>query len=577
VLASVLNRALSRTAREEGGFSLIEVVVAMGILFVALLALARTATVAFTDIGASRQRQTGNQLANQILEEIRGLPYEAVQKGLADDDFGGDPRIVDCGDEYRFESCTGEVIVHDPGLPLDPPTPPLVPHRASVGPPQYPTTFDWAVYVTEAANAPSAGGYRVSVFVTWEGNQRATATTVEAQTLIYAPQGCVSTETHPFGAPCQPYYYGNGSVEPGVIETTGFVEGVTYDSLSMTLLGESADLQVEQTTRVGGSVTLPTLTQVIAGVETVSGTSEGSVADDDPSTEAGAYDSQPVGPESTSTLSAAGASNSLSVSKAGGATGTTTSAVAADGSSSCNLQIDGRACAYATGAQTVSDPDAPGLTETLVLTEGVGSATLVSVGRSESPVTVYGRRFVPPGGGVGLVRKQVSRNLPEIRIGGLPSGMSPPAGWAGYWLRLTGFTATAQSEAGEGTVGPSLTTAGQIEFWNGSGYSTQSVTASGAEIPVPALDHSSGAGVGNTIRVQIAGTLATEASLPTEAAEGSTRTEASAEVGAPLVGTFTYLVTRQGDAGTDVLADLTIAIDTGRMQAATSFQDAPTG
>jgi Tfp pilus assembly protein PilV len=39
-----------RADQDQGGLSLIELMVAIGVLFIALLALARTATVAFTDV-----------------------------------------------------------------------------------------------------------------------------------------------------------------------------------------------------------------------------------------------------------------------------------------------------------------------------------------------------------------------------------------------------------------------------------------------------------------------------------------------------------------------------------------------
>ena len=57
---SFFTRTLSRLRRAEGGFSLMETVVALGVLFIALLALARTAAVGFTDIAFSRQRTQAN-------------------------------------------------------------------------------------------------------------------------------------------------------------------------------------------------------------------------------------------------------------------------------------------------------------------------------------------------------------------------------------------------------------------------------------------------------------------------------------------------------------------------------------
>src|SRR5919109_1135236 len=358
---------LSRGRREEEGFSLVELMVALGVLLIALLALARTATVAFTDVAAARQRQTGAQLANRLLEEIRGLPYTTVKSGLSDSDLTADSRVISCSGVLYYRACPptagAEKIVHSPMLPA---TKPLVPHTGSVGPPAFPSTYSWRVYVTEAAGAPSKGAYRVTVRVSWEANvRRGLRNFVEAQTLIYSPKGCVDPATHPFSAPCQPYYYGNGSAGGGTLQTTGTVSGVAFDS-------------------IGGS--------------------------------------------------------------SAGTSASTTQATAAN---SCNLQTDNRPCGFGPG--TAAGP----VTESLVLSGGTGTANLVSVGTSASPVTTYVRRFVPAGGEPGLIRETVTWNLPQISMGGLPSGLaSTPSGGQGYWVRLTGFNASTAVEAGLGTIAP---------------------------------------------------------------------------------------------------------------------------
>ncbi|MDQ4005033.1 MAG: prepilin-type N-terminal cleavage/methylation domain-containing protein, partial [Actinomycetota bacterium] len=294
-LSDAIHRLRRRSLRQEQGFTVVELAAAMAILLIALTALARTATVAFSDVSNARQRQTGNQLANQLLEEVRGLPFDTVKKGLSSSDLAGDSSIVACsGGVYRYVSCAGERIVHTPGLAN---SSPLVPHRATVGPPQFPSTYSYRTYVTEATGVPSQGAYRVTVIVDWEGAARTgLRSDLEVQTLVYSPQGCVDTASHPFGAPCQPYYYGAGTTGGGSFIVSGpFGDGggADYDEVSGSFMAGSADAQSEQISLVQGNVTLPEISQIVDGVQTtVSSAGTFSSADSDPGTPSATYDSQ---------------------------------------------------------------------------------------------------------------------------------------------------------------------------------------------------------------------------------------------------------------------------------------------
>ena len=167
---SFFTRALGRLRRTQDGFSLMETIVALGVLFIALLALARTAAVGFTDIALSRQRTQANQIANKVLEQVRGLSYERVTDGLKTSDLTGDSNVVSCPDSFQyFMTCpqsdpAAEKIVHndDPGDDL-----PLVPHRRTFGSPDYTSTFTASVYVTEAKEVPITGAFRVTALVSW--------------------------------------------------------------------------------------------------------------------------------------------------------------------------------------------------------------------------------------------------------------------------------------------------------------------------------------------------------------------------------------------------------------------------
>ena len=144
------------------------------------------------------------------MESIRALPYSAVTSGLDTAEYAADPNIVDCSGEHRLFTCSGQKLVgqsYASGYTEDW----LVPHTGTD------TTdsgldFTWASYV--ANNDPATNPYSVIVQVTWEGGAITNNPNnlVRVQSDVWSPSGCVSTTTHPFAAPCQPFFYGQAIV-----------------------------------------------------------------------------------------------------------------------------------------------------------------------------------------------------------------------------------------------------------------------------------------------------------------------------------------------------------------------------
>ncbi len=449
-LANALHR-LQRRAGAEHGVTLAETMMALMIFTVALVALVSTATIGLTYTAFARQRQWANQISNQLEERIRGLAYDALKYGLNTQDLAGDPNVKLCSGVYYFKSCptqdaSAERIVNTPGLPnVDP----LVPHRGTMGPPNYTTTYSYSTYVTYAANAPVAGAYRVTVIVSWTNPQvRGAAKSLQVQSLVYSPNGCVDTATHPFAAPCQAFFYALGGIDSGGVQSNG--------------------------------------------------------------------------------------------------------------------QADARPCGYATAAPSGT------ITETLSLPLGVGDAALVQVAGTNTASTAFADR-VAPGAADGSQRESVTRVLPDISIGGLPSGISAPAGWNGYWLLLTGFTATVRAEAGINTNAPSVSVGGTISAWNGNGYRSYSVTAAGGAIALTPVNITAGSGA-SAINIQISGTMKIDPSSMTEAIlSGSTRTSAAAIAGSPLTGAVTYVITRGGAT----MANLSLSSGLGRASVQSKYVPPP--
>lgn len=581
-LNRLIDRLRSRAGREEG-FTLVEVMVAVAILFSALVALARTATVAFTDIAASRQRQTANQLANQLLEEVRAIPYESVKRGLKTNQLGGDPNIVNCAGTYYFKVCppdpAAEKIVHTNGGPN---VRPLVPHTGTVGPPDYGSEYDWSVYVTEAANAPTAGAYRINAIVNWTPAQRGgVRSSVDTNTLLYSPTGSVDSSTHPFTGPRQAYYFASASAGAGRMSVSGTVGGVTFQQMSAALTESTSTVQTEQTIKSEGATYMPGLASIVGGVESTSaGASATSQADTDPVTLPGTYQRSLVSPQAFG-FQQVGTTSALLLSWTdGGDQGESTSATAAGGASACNLQSDGLPCGFGQATQPDSDNESPYGdfdTSMFLVVENIGFAELMRVGSQDTPITAYTRRT--GSGPSGLAQGNVTWSLPEIWLGGLPLEVNDPNNWSGYWIRLYGFTATAQAESGPGGAAPSYTVTGNLQYWKGNSYETRPVTAAGGRIRVENFsDTFKNVGPNrDDVFVQMIGkvgnqyNLVTERSTTTRAQQAGANTEATANIGSPIVGEFTYRL----DVNGVNRANLTISFTAGRGRVSTSYRPAP--
>jgi type II secretory pathway pseudopilin PulG len=577
-----VRKSLVRRIGSDSGFTLVETMVALGILFVGLLTLAYTATIAFSDVGFARQRQGATAIANRILEEVRGLPYAAVSLGLDIDDLNGtiangtetDVVKTDAPLTYTFR---GEEIPFGDLPPIQPTNPHIASGATDPTLKLGSTVYTQKVYVTYGTG-PAEGGFHVTVIVSWANPQRGgVAASVEAQTHLYASpptsQDCSSSETHPFSAPCQPFFYGTGNVDPGIVTTTGTVEDLSFDSFQLDLIRANADAQLELVSQLQGGFRLPAGNKTVSGATTTAGGQSAiSAVDNDPASPTGTYQVQPSPPsfQPAGSVSVADDGNELRISLAGSDSGSTTSAMAAGGSSPCTIQTDGRPCGYTSATQLGA------VDEVLNLAEGVGSSTLVRVGAHAAPSTAYVRR-VASGGGDGVLRETVVRNLPDVQLGAIPSSITPPVGWLGYWVRVTGYSATAQAEAGTNSTAPIQTiSGGQVQYWNGVGYTPVGITTAGSTLAIPAFTYAKTNGSGDQITVQLTASLKIDASPATtqEFLPGSstTRTSARAMLGSPLTGTMTVRIQRNGSEE----ASVTLAVKLGTVTAQASYKPAPT-
>ena len=263
-----------------------ETMIAMVVIFGSLTALAYTATVGFRYISYGRDRQQATAYANKIMEEIRGQAYSVITRGMSTSDLTGDPKIVSCTSPTatRFESCSGPKIVSTT-VSGGTTAPWIIPHKSSTAVTVGHLKLNWATYVTNDNTASNP--YTVTVIVTWGNGAIANGPNniVRLQSQFWSPSGCVSSSTHPFAAPCQPFYYGLAQVPEGSISFSGQLHDsfVDWEKGALTFPEARALSQQEQIISTTADATESRIEmQDSAGLEEGGGTTAQSVADTDP-------------------------------------------------------------------------------------------------------------------------------------------------------------------------------------------------------------------------------------------------------------------------------------------------------
>ena len=574
-----LVRVCRRAHSDERGVTLLETIIAVTVVFGSLLMLAYTATIGFTYTGLARDRQSATGVANQIMEQVRGLATDRFVKGLSSSDLTGDPNIVLCGSDYHFKTCSGPLIVHTPGLTT---SVPLVPHRGTVSE-GFPTAFDWAVYVTN--NDPATEPYLVTVIVSWTGGTSAGAHYVQSQSVVFDPKGCLDDTVHPFPGPCQPIFITDASRDSGRITINGTVSGLgTFSRAVLVLGGVRSGIQSEQVSLVQGTASQPGAELVLSsGTQTVGLSGASTSADGNPTTAAGTYSSSTLSPAtagSRTVTSTSPAGNSLTVSNgAGGDVGSTVSATSADAlTAPCPLGVsenDHHPCGAASVRQAST------LSATMVLdglTVQLNNFTLARV-LPEATASTTDTNFQEQAGADGLERETINRRVGTANLLNLPSRMTAPAGFT-YLALLTNYSDTATAEVGTNTSAPSasINSGGLLSYW----VTANCTTGVGAYVTVPVLSTpmtyqpsfcKTQRFSGKDVTVTMSGTVSTGGISTRQTASGSTRTSAQAIVKSPLKASLTYTIDIEGVT----VVSLTLDVDLGQMVATGTYTAAPTG
>ena len=564
---------ISRSPRplDESGFSLIEVVLAVGLLATIVSTLAHGMIDGLSVVTFARQRDIATSLANEALEQVRALPFSEVVMGNDDLAAGTDPLITSTGSgaslayQFRGRTISRTAVTSRP---------PLVPHQTTVAPEPTGTTYVTSVYVT-ADPTGAASSVLVTVRVTWDHAARqGVASVVEIETLLREYRCTAQAGARP----CEPYWFSAGDVTQPIMRVQGSVYG--RDNIDMTLLlgSVSSHSTTEQYTvtdstgiEPGTAGSADGVAPTEAGSASVTATADDSVA----TTSIDVYAGPPNATSSSQTTTVIGSPS--------GSTGATFTARSAAGSTAGAV-----AAAVATGqlppmgvpalendslAQGRSSATQGGSsTDQLQLTVAgvdLGTITLFSAAPGAQPMIASSDR--DPGANATLIDDDTTVASSDHRIGavdvlGLPSGVSLPGAWEGYLLRLSGWTAATSATAGPGAVAgdtPSPTSSGTLSYWNGATYSTidlnddSATSASIADINATfglcTVEVSGDFTGGGRSRVITAGSTGIQ--------------EAVTTVGSPLVGAFGYHVVC---SGVDIV-NVTITVDLGTTTSSSRF------
>ena len=475
----------------ERGFTILETVIALMVVFASLTALAYTASIGFRYSAYGRDRIQASGIANRIMEDIRGLAYTKITSGLPSTELATDPLIKSCAGTYRFETCSGEKIVSST-FAAGYTAAWLKPHTGSIIVGRLNLTY--GTYVTN--DAPTTTPYRVTVIVKWSNSAIANApnNSVRLQSLFWSPSGCVNPSTHPFSAPCQPFFYGQVDSPQPRLDVTGQIHdfSVDFDSFTLTRPGLSASAQEEQTKTMNVVTTLSGLTFIDStGTNTTGNQQATSDADDEVETTAGTTAGGTVTTVGALSLSHLNPDccNQIgliaSVPAVEQEHGSASVAAKVTDTYACpttgTRETDSLSCAgghvRGAGTTTVSIP-------VTHVTSSVGAANLFRVVASGVDTIATIDRDASAGTSEdGLIDVSTSRTLGTIQLGGFPpSGMTAPAGMSAnqtldtnYCVRLVGSSDKAQAIAGErqATNPSAAISAGTFFYYNGAGYSSK--------------------------------------------------------------------------------------------------------
>ena len=224
---------------EEDGFTIIESVLALGLIFAVLVGLLHTMVTSSRGIVTGRQRNVAVGLANQVIETARGNNYDQIGHSNTDTTLATDTAITTVSGVRYYES---EPLAYATGVSL---WPAHTTTQTVAG-----ATYTTKVYVTTITPASGDAYKRVTTVVSWANPQY-------TQTAI-VPEIKLSSYVFNAQLPADPLLKGIATATGGFLSVSAngslssFIDNYTISDATFTLPKASADLDSQLVKKASG-------------------------------------------------------------------------------------------------------------------------------------------------------------------------------------------------------------------------------------------------------------------------------------------------------------------------------------
>lgn len=589
-----LRRPAKARDRDDSGFTLMETIVSLFVVALVLLGLVYIQTAAVVSTVQAKQRQQATQLANQVMEAARAVPWLTLSAGLNSGDLASDANIS--SGRFRPTYTTG--IDEELVTSATQNQPPLYPHaqQTTLGN----ATYSVAIYLSKTTTWTASNPVMwLSVVASRVSGPGKAFRPVAMRTQVFSPNGCLATSIRPYSGPCQAFFYGTAGTTTGRIwlDQNGAeaIAELGVQQAQLTMPGVSVANQAEQTTSLSSSALTSGIHLQGSNGDATSGGLKAKVdADDDPSSVLPLNPAPVTVTQSAAAAQSAGSFGTVTVSPSTTGTadamvGENSGAAVACRDTGDQLTTSGLPCAAAQlsalGLQAISVNPVP------LAGRGLGSFTVAGLdapGGGVSPGRAWAARLaltqnghctsLTSSGTVGCSAAGAARGAGTLTLGGAPAvNGADVVGWASGaafqgMVTVSGYSASASSEQGIGAGAPAGSRAGSVSYWNGNGYSTLALTGSAVEQPLGTarITYKSGP---NDITLTLGGTVSA-AAVSTTAWPTSGCTDAAC-VTTTEVPSVIARVTYTVEVDDDTVARFAVNADLGTVRASTSYKAAP--
>jgi prepilin-type N-terminal cleavage/methylation domain-containing protein len=589
-----------RLNADDDGFTLIELSVAMFVTLLVVAALAAAFLSSIRGIAQAKQRQAATGIATATMEQFRAIDYATLSSGMTCSDVTTDSRVTlsgACGTGVTgtftpgFSGISEPLVLQSSG----PSAAPLNPHRTTKSVEN--AIYTISSYVTRSS--ASSQSFNLTVIVSWSSNVSKGVKQIVQRSVAFSPSRCLSSATHPYAGACQAQFNGDAGLSKAGITIVNADDGVspipgfgTLTKLDLDWANLSSTLNSEQITTLTGLAGATGVTSLNGTPTASGGTTSTTAADSDPGSASLGTSTATLSQGSTSTLSAVGTVGTMTLSPTttdSGSLDSRTSSTATSCYDAANTAINatGLPCSWGT-----VQPSGTSSQLNLYLAASAPNWNLATWGPSPaagrsvvSRVGTSGGTACPTTTTPGCVTSQASRSLGSISIGGLPSangGDTPPPGWAGSLITVSGLQESAYAEAGPGHRNPTFTrSGGTVSYYDVATGTIKTVPTFTTRTSDYTVNLGTTTGIytqgSHTALIKLSGTLtagsvtpvAPSVSIPDATCKSSSCAYSATPVSS-LVATLVYDVTVDGVSATR----FAVRVDLGSLVARASYKAA---